>query len=56
MTRIHWLWASALALAAAPLAAQTAPRFDPARLSRHIQVISADSYEGRGPATRGERF
>ncbi|HZB68958.1 MAG TPA: M28 family metallopeptidase, partial [Sphingomicrobium sp.] len=56
MTRIHWLWASALALAAAPLAAQTAPRFDPARLSRHIQVISADSYQGRAPATQGERM
>ena len=56
MTRIQWLWASALALAAAPLEAQTAPRFDPARLSRHIQVISADSYQGRAPATQGERM
>jgi len=55
MTRIHWLGASALALVAAPLAAQTAPTFDPARLSRHIQAISADSFEGRAPATRGEQ-
>ncbi len=56
MTRIHWLAGSALALAAAPLAAQNAPRFDPARLSRHIQTISGDSFEGRAPATRGERM
>ena len=56
MTRIQWLGASALALAAAPLAAQSPPRFDPARLSRHIQVISSDAYEGRAPATRGEQM
>ena len=56
MTRIHWLGASALALAAAPLAAQGAPQFDPARLSRHIQLIGSDSYEGRAPATRGEQM
>src|SRR5687767_9655174 len=54
MTRIDLLGASLLALAAAPLAAQTAPQFDPARLSRHIQTISADAFEGRAPATRGE--
>ena len=23
-------------------------------LSKHIQVISSDEYEGRGPATKGE--
>ena len=56
MTRIHWLAAGALALASAPLAAQSTPRFDPARLSRHIQVISGDSFEGRAPATRGEQM
>jgi len=55
MTKFHWLGASALALVAVPLAAQTGPRFDPARLSRHIQAISSDAYEGRAPATRSER-
>jgi len=48
------LAASAIAFVPVSLAAQGAPMFDPARLSRHVQTISADSYEGRGPATRGE--
>ncbi|HEU5285175.1 MAG TPA: M28 family metallopeptidase [Sphingomicrobium sp.] len=60
MTRIHWLAASAMALVAAPpLATQALAQtvsFDPARLSRHIQVISSDAYEGRAPATRGEQM
>ncbi len=51
---IHWLAGSALALVAIPLAAQPAPSFDPAQLSRHVQTLSADSFEGRAPATRGE--
>lgn len=55
MTRIPLFIASALALIAAPLAAQTATTFDPARLARHVQTLSADSFEGRGPATPGER-
>ncbi len=38
---------------AAPLAAQTA-QFDPARLSGHVQTLSADACEGRAPATPGE--
>ena len=42
----------ALAIAA-PLAAQTA-QFDPARLSQHVQTLSADAFEGRAPATPGE--
>ena len=46
--------AGASALVSAPLAAQ-APTFDPARLSRHVQILSADEFEGRGPATRGEQ-
>ena len=54
MTRLHWLATGALALAAVPLAAQTAPQFDVARISKHIQTLSADSFEGRAPATRGE--
>ena len=28
--------------------------FDPARLSRHVQTLGADAFEGRGPATPGE--
>src|SRR5215210_3047753 len=54
MNRILWLAGSALALAAAPLAAQSTA-FDPARLSRHIQTLGSDAYEGRGPATRAEK-
>ncbi len=54
MRRIHLCAASALALVAVPLAAQGSPGFDPARLSRHVQTLGADAYEGRGPATRAE--
>jgi Zn-dependent M28 family amino/carboxypeptidase len=49
------LAASALALAAAPLAAQSAGQFSTARLARHIQILGSDAYEGRGPATRAEK-
>ena len=52
MTR--WLAASAIALAAVPLAAQTAPSFDTGRMARHIQTLSSDAFEGRAPATAGE--
>jgi len=51
--RFPWLLVSAAALLPAPLAAQTA-NFDPARLSRHVQTLGSDAYEGRGPATRAE--
>jgi Zn-dependent M28 family amino/carboxypeptidase len=59
MQRILWLGASVLALVAAPTiagqaAAQSATKFDPARLSRHVQTLASDAYEGRGPATRAE--
>ena len=58
MTRIHLFAASALALVTVPLAAQgpaqPAPAFDPALLSRHIQTLGSDAYEGRGVATRAE--
>ena len=54
MIRIHWLTAGALALVAAPLAAQTVT-FDPARLSRHVRTLGSDAYEGRAPATRSEQ-
>src|SRR3954452_11340017 len=46
--------ASAMALAAVPLAAATTGSFSPARLSNHIKIIGSDSYEGRAPATRAE--
>jgi Zn-dependent M28 family amino/carboxypeptidase len=52
----HLLAASALALVAVPLAAQSLPTFDPARLARHVRTISADNYQGRGPATPAERM
>ncbi len=46
--------AIALALAAVPAAAQQTGSFDPARLSQIDKTISADDFEGRGPATRAE--
>jgi len=49
--------ASLLALAlAAPVGAlaQTSPSFDIARVSKDVQILSSDAYEGRGPATPAE--
>ena len=54
MTRIDLFAASALALVAVPVAAQSTAQFDPARLARHIQTLGSDAFEGRGPATRAE--
>ena len=54
------LHAGLIALCAmpAPVAAQTSPRpapaFDTARVSRDIQTLASDAFEGRGPATPGE--
>ena len=56
MIRFHLLGASAIALAAVPLAAQPAASFNPSRLAQHVRTISADNYEGRAPATKGERM
>ena len=42
------------ALLVPAIAAAQAPNFDAARLARHVQTLSSDAYEGRGPATRGE--
>ncbi|MDB5688752.1 MAG: hypothetical protein JWL91_628, partial [Sphingomonas bacterium] len=36
-------------------AAIAAPTFDTARVSRDIQTLSSDAYEGRGPATPAEK-
>ncbi|HET7816355.1 MAG TPA: peptidase M20, partial [Sphingomicrobium sp.] len=49
-----WLCAGALALSAVPALAQTAPSFSAQRLAQHIRTLSADSFEGRAPATAGE--
>jgi Zn-dependent M28 family amino/carboxypeptidase len=54
MTRIHLLAASAIALVAVPLAAQSTATFSPQRLSQHVQTLGSDAFEGRGPATAGE--
>ncbi|HEY0165185.1 MAG TPA: M28 family peptidase, partial [Sphingomicrobium sp.] len=56
MNRIRLLAATATAVVAAPLAAQNLPTFDAARMARHVRTISADNYEGRAPATNGERM
>lgn len=50
----------ATALIAAPMIARAAdapaaPKIDPARLSQHIKVLASDEFEGRGPATEGEK-
>ena len=56
MNTIRLLAAGALSLAAVPIAAQTSPAFDAARLSKHVQTLSADAFEGRAPATKGEQM
>ena len=53
MIRFPWLFVGAAAILTTPLAAQTAS-FDPARLSRHVQTLGSDEFEGRGPSTRAE--
>jgi Zn-dependent M28 family amino/carboxypeptidase len=54
-----WTWrmvaVAGLALATAAAAQTTAPSADPARLSAHIETLASDAFEGRGPATSGER-
>jgi Zn-dependent M28 family amino/carboxypeptidase len=43
-----------LSFLSAAIAAE-APRFDPQRLSEEVKVLSSDDFEGRGPATTGEK-
>jgi Zn-dependent M28 family amino/carboxypeptidase len=50
----RWLAATAIALAAVPLAAQSTASFSPQRLSQHVQTLGSDAFEGRAPATSGE--
>ncbi len=43
-----------IALVLTPAFAAKAPTFDPQRLSNAVKTLSADEFEGRGPATAGE--
>ena len=46
----------ATAIAILPFSAFAAdPLFDQARLTEHVKILSDDSFEGRGPATEGEK-
>jgi len=56
MRTFRWLAAGASMLAASALSAQTPPAFDEAKIRQHIQTLSSDAFEGRGPATRGEQM
>jgi Zn-dependent M28 family amino/carboxypeptidase len=50
----HWLAASALTLAAVPLAAASMGGFSPQRLQEIDRTISADDFQGRGVNTPAE--
>jgi Zn-dependent M28 family amino/carboxypeptidase len=49
-----WLLAASAAWAA-PASTPAAAGIDAKRLSHHVKVIAGDDYEGRGPATAGEK-
>jgi Zn-dependent M28 family amino/carboxypeptidase len=51
-----WFTAGALALVAAVPAFSQNATFSTARFAEHIRTLSADAYEGRAPATRGEQM
>ena len=44
-----------LALSTSAFALDT-PKFDPQRLSDEVKTLSSDAFEGRGPATEGEKL
>jgi Zn-dependent M28 family amino/carboxypeptidase len=46
--------ASVAAVLGAPLAASAAD-IDPAKIAAHVKVLASDEFEGRGPATEGEK-
>ena len=46
-----WLLASAIAIAAAPVAAAPATSFSTQRLSQIDKTVSSDAFQGRGPGT-----
>jgi hypothetical protein len=50
----HIFAATAVALAAVPLAAASTDGFSPERLRQHVQTLGSDAFEGRAPATAGE--
>jgi Zn-dependent M28 family amino/carboxypeptidase len=54
MKTFRWLAASALAIAAVPLAAASMGTFSPQRLQEIDKTISADDFEGRGVNTPAE--
>jgi Zn-dependent M28 family amino/carboxypeptidase len=47
----HWLFATALALAAVPVVAAPTSNFSSQRLSQIDKQLSSDAFQGRGPAT-----
>ena len=46
---------AAIALASGPLIAQSTAPFQPARLAQHIKTLGSDAFEGRAPASAGEK-
>jgi hypothetical protein len=54
MKTYRWLAASAIALAAAPLAAASMGVFSPTRLQTHVKTLGSDAFEGRGVNTPAE--
>src|SRR5690349_19521376 len=54
MTKFRLLAASAISLAAVPLAAAPTGQISAQRMSDVDKYISSDAFEGRGPATRAE--
>ncbi|MGI8705892.1 MAG: M28 family metallopeptidase [Sphingomicrobium sp.] len=56
MTIFRWLSAGALTFAAVVAHAQPTPTFEADRLANHVQTLSSDAFEGRAPATQGEKM
>jgi Zn-dependent M28 family amino/carboxypeptidase len=54
MNKFRWLAASAIALAAVPLAAASMDGFSPQRMAQVDKTISADDFQGRGVNTPAE--
>ena len=54
MKKSLWFAASAIALAAGPVAAASTGTFDAARISQHVKTLGSDAYEGRGVDTPAE--
>jgi Zn-dependent M28 family amino/carboxypeptidase len=54
MNKFRWLAASAIVLAAVPVAAASTGGFSPQRLSTHVKELGSDAYQGRGVNTPAE--